>query len=136
MRSERFDRLARGLATRHTRRHLLAGAAGIALATSTHTITSPFTPTVSAELICPPGDPTAICPGTLDHAIIATRLLQSLPATAHSGCAPGNAPCEHDDACCSGVCTMHGRCGCFETGHLCPDDGYCCNGSCVNGRCA
>jgi hypothetical protein len=52
-----------------------------------------------------------------------------------AACLPGEAPCTIDDACCSGVCTMHGRCGCFDAGHLCPDDGYCCGGSCLNHRC-
>lgn len=52
-----------------------------------------------------------------------------------AACLPGDAPCAGDDACCSGVCTMHGRCGCFDTGHLCPDDGYCCGGVCLNHRC-
>ncbi|MGH2534573.1 MAG: hypothetical protein ACRDJW_20100 [Thermomicrobiales bacterium] len=50
-------------------------------------------------------------------------------------CLPGDAPCAIDAACCSGVCTMHGRCGCFDAGHLCPDDGYCCSGACLNHRC-
>lgn len=126
MRSDRFDRLARGLATRHTRRRLLAGAAGLA-------VTAP-TPSASAATTCPPNTLSATCPGTLDHAGIASRLLQKLPVP-QTDCAPGDAPCDHDDACCSGICTMHGRCGCFAPGHLCPGDGYCCNGHCVNGRC-
>lgn len=50
-------------------------------------------------------------------------------------CLPGDSACASDYACCSGVCTMHGRCGCFDRGHLCPGDGFCCSGVCREHRC-
>jgi hypothetical protein len=132
MRSERFDRLIRIFATRHTRRQFLTG---FAVAATAGRVTPPFTPAATAEAVCPSEDARTICPGALDHSAIASQLLHALPANSNTNCLPGNTPCDRDDVCCSGVCTMHGRCGCFETGHLCPSDGYCCGGSCVNGRC-
>lgn len=136
MRSDRFDRSVRGLAARHTRRRFLAGAAGTALTATAMGFSPPFTPAIDAEAICREGESAPICPGPVDRAAIAARLIRSLEPVVGPDCFPGNSPCDRDAACCSGVCTMHGRCGCFETGHLCPGDGFCCGGACVNGRCA
>jgi hypothetical protein len=135
MRSDRFDRLVRGLAARHTRRQFLAGVAGVALTGAVREFSPPFTPATDAETICRDGESAPICLGSIDHVANATSLMRSLAIGTNSGCLAGDSPCERDETCCSGVCTMHGRCGCFETSHLCPGDGFCCGGSCVNGRC-
>jgi hypothetical protein len=108
MRSDRFDQFIRRIATR-----------GAPQTQSTAVTTLPCT---GPDDFCPEG-------GIVDPRI--TTIV-----TTTDGCLAGDAACTGDDDCCSGVCTMHGRCGCFDTGHLCPNDGYCCSGSCVNHRCA
>jgi hypothetical protein len=135
MHGERFDRLVKHLAGRQNRRQLLTGVAGIAAFGMVAPVSPAVRPALSAgEAVCVDDGAGEICPGSVDHAAIATRLIQALGPT-RPGCLSGDAPCDRDDACCSGVCTMQGRCACFAAGHLCPSDGYCCGGVCRNGRC-
>jgi hypothetical protein len=85
----------------------------------------------SAQVITEPcGGPDDFCPegGVVDPRI--TTIVMSI-----ENCLSGDDVCASDADCCSGVCTMHGRCGCFDVGHLCPNDGYCCSGNCQNHRC-
>ena len=133
MRAERFDHLVKDLAARHTRRRFLAGAA-VAVSGIPTGFSPSFTSPASAGA-CFDDAASPICPGAIDHAAIAIRLLNALDP-AHPGCLAGDASCRRDETCCSGICTMHGRCACFDAGHLCPSDGYCCGGVCRNGRCA
>ena len=47
-------------------------------------------------------------------------------------CVPGGAACGELTACCSGVCTDAGICGCVDTGAVCVNDQSCCyGGTCV-----
>lgn len=76
-----------------------------------------------------------LCP-EVGQAVSSTAWPRSrAPHPVASGCLAGNARCDQDADCCSGVCTMHRRCGCFDFGHLCPSDGYCCSGVCHEHRC-
>jgi hypothetical protein len=136
MRNDRFDRLVKQVAGRRSRRAFLAGVAGIAASSVTGRISPPFTPAIgNAASVCIEDARDPICPGGLNHAAFADYLMRSLTPSP-AGCLPGDASCNRDDVCCSGICTMHGRCACFDAGHLCPGDGYCCGGVCRDGRCA
>jgi hypothetical protein len=85
---------------------------------------------VPAAMSVPCGSPDDFCPegGIADPRI--TTITTSM-----DDCLSGDAACASDDDCCSGICTMNGRCACFDAGHLCPSDGFCCSGNCQNHRC-
>lgn len=80
-------------------------------------------------------DPSSICPGSDPGTLPLTWPWSRAQQSISAGCLAGNTPCAADTDCCSGVCTMHGRCGCFDPGHLCPSDSYCCGGVCREHRC-
>ena len=52
-------------------------------------------------------------------------------------CVTRNRRCSDSKACCSGVCSMIGRCGCSRVGQACEMSMHCCGTDiCIDGWCA